>query len=93
MIISKLLCCFRNVKDKNFESYSQRLNKPGTNAHLRSIHSFVNNSVHDVVAVRVWSGKFFIQDLLTHAPENKPFRLINLPFYYLCQLDRVLEHF
>ena len=57
--------------------------KSGTNAHLRSIHSFVNNCDHDVVAVRVWSGGFFIQDLYTPAPENKPFRLINLPFYYV----------
>ena len=33
-----------------------------------------------------------IQDLHTPAPENKPFKLINLPFYYVGQLDRVLEH-
>ena len=66
--------------------------KSGTNAHLRSIHSFVNNSDQDVVAVRVWSGGFFIQDLHTPAPENKQFKLINLPFYYVGQLDRVLEH-
>ena len=66
--------------------------KSGTNAHLRSIHSFVNNSDQDVVAIRVWSGGFFIQDLHTPAPENKQFKLINLPFYYVGQLDRVLEH-
>ena len=66
--------------------------KSGTNAHLRSIHSFVNNSDQDVVAVRVWSGGFFIQDLHTPTPENKQFKLINLPFYYVGQLDRVLEH-
>ena len=66
--------------------------KSGTNAHLRSIHSFVSNSDQDVVAVRVWSGGFFIQDLHTPAPENKQFKLINLPFYYVGQLDRVLEH-
>ena len=32
------------------------------------------------------------QDLHTPAPENKQFKLINLPFYYVGQLDRVLEH-
>ena len=36
--------------------------------------------------------RFFIQDLHTPAPENKQFKLINLPFYYVGQLDRVLEH-
>ena len=35
--------------------------------------------------------RFFIQDLHTPAPENKQFKLINLPFYYVCQLDRVLD--
>ena len=36
--------------------------------------------------------RFFIQALHTPAPENKQFKLINLPFYYVGQLDRVLEH-
>lgn len=66
--------------------------KSGTNAHLRSIHSFVDNSRQHVVAVRVWSGGFSIQDLHTPAPENRPFKLINLPFYYVGQLDKVLDH-
>ena len=35
--------------------------------------------------------RFFIQDLHTPAPENKQFKLINLPFYYVSQLDRVLD--
>lgn len=65
--------------------------KAGTNAHLRSLHTFVNNSNGQVVAVRVWSGPLSIQDIETPAPDKKPFRLINLPFYYVGQLDKVLH--
>lgn len=64
--------------------------KSGTNAHLRSIHAFVNNSRQPVTAVRVWSGNFSIQELHTPAPDSIPFQLINLPFYYVGQIDTVL---
>ena len=67
--------------------------KAGTNSHLRSLHAFVNNSDRHVLAVRVWSGPLSIQDLETPLPEKKPFRLVNLPFYYVGQLDKVLEKF
>lgn len=67
--------------------------KAGTNSHLRSLHTFVNLSEHDVVAVRVWSGEFSVQDITTPAPEQKPFRLINIPFYYIGQLDRILARY
>lgn len=66
--------------------------KSGTNAHLRSIHSFVNNCCQPVVAVRVWSGPFSIQNLHTPTPDSIPFKLINLPFYYVGQLDKVLAN-
>lgn len=65
--------------------------KAGTNSHLRSLHAFVNNCEQQVTAVRVWSGEFSVQDITTPAPENRPFRLINLPFYYVGQMDNVLE--
>lgn len=67
--------------------------KAGTNSHLRSLHTFVNLSGQDVVAVRVWSGEFSVQDIATPAPEQKPFRLINIPFYYIGQLDRILAKY
>ena len=67
--------------------------KAGTNAHLRSLHTFVNNSDGHVVAVRIWSGPLSIQDIETPAPDKKPFRLINLPFYYVGQLDKVLVEY
>ena len=67
--------------------------KAGTNSHLRSLHTFVNNSDGHVVAVRIWSGPLSIQDIETPAPDKKPFRLINLPFYYVGQLDKVLVEY
>lgn len=65
--------------------------KAGTNSHLRSLHSFVNLSDARVTAVRVWSGEFGVQDVATPAPNNKPYRLINVPFYYVGQLDKILK--
>ena len=67
--------------------------KAGTNAHLRSLHTFVNGCDRAVVAVRVWSGPLSVQDITTPAPASKPFRLINLPFYYVGQLDKVLAKY
>ena len=65
--------------------------KSGTNSHLRSLHSFVNLSQQPVVAVRVWSGNYFVQEATTPAPENKPYKLINVPFYYIGQLLSILK--
>ena len=67
--------------------------KAGTNSHLRSLHVFVNQSDRPVVAVRVWSGPLSVQDAQTPAPEKKPFRLVNLPFYYAGQLDKVIAKY
>ena len=60
---------------------------------LRSLHTFVNNCDRRVVAVRIWSGPLSIQDIETPSPENKPFRLINLPFYFAGQLDKVVAKY
>lgn len=65
--------------------------KSGTNSHLRSLHSFVNNSNNVVTAIRFWNGDFFVQDATTPAPYNKPYRLINIPFYYISQLKEILR--
>lgn len=65
--------------------------KSGTNSHLRSLHSFVNQSDSHVTAVRVWSGEFNVRDVSTPAPDKKPYRLINVPFYYVGQLDKILD--
>lgn len=65
--------------------------KTGTNSHMRSLHSYVSNADSYVTAVRVWSGEYSIQDITTPAPENRPYRLINVPFYYIGQLREILR--
>jgi len=64
--------------------------KSGSNAHLRSLHQFMNLTNHDV-AVRVWSKPFSIDVVKTI--ENKEFRLFNVPFYYVGVLNKLLEKY
>lgn len=45
---------------------------------------------HDV-AVRVWSGNFSVDEVRT--PTGKVFRLINLPFYRVGNLDLILSRY
>ncbi len=62
--------------------------KCGNNAHLRSIHSFMDLSGGDL-AIRIWNAPYSIDDVKTIA--GKSFRLINLPFYYLGSLPKILS--
>ena len=64
--------------------------KSGNNAHLRSLHSYTAIDGAQDLAVRVWSGPFGI-DVVTNQITRRSFRLLNLPFYLLGQLDRILE--
>jgi len=64
--------------------------KSGHNAKLRSLHLFMNETPHDI-AVRVWSQPFSIDEVTTQ--NGKKFRLINLPFYYVGILEKILEEF
>ncbi len=64
--------------------------KSGHNAKLKSLHQFMDNAPHDI-AVRVWSQPFSVDEVKTN--NGKVFRLINLPFYYVGQLEKVLEKF
>ena len=63
--------------------------KSGHNSRLRSIHSFIDKSQTDV-AVRVWSQPFSVDEVKTSGM-GKPFRLINLPFYMVCNLERIVR--
>jgi len=63
--------------------------KTGNNAHLRSLHSFIDSPDVDV-AVRVWSQPFSI-DHVTTTVTKRPFTLINLPFYLVGKLPMVLD--
>lgn len=63
--------------------------KSGHNSHLRSIHSFIDKSQTDV-AVRVWSQPFSVDEVKTSLG-GKPFRLINLPFYMICNMEKIIN--
>lgn len=62
--------------------------KSGHNAHLRSLHSFMDRP-SQTVAVRVWSQPYAIDKVKT--VNGKEFKLINLPFYLVGKLDKVLR--
>ena len=63
--------------------------KSGTNAHLRSLQSFMDNS--DInIAIRVWSKPYSIDKVKT--PKGKSFTLINLPFYLIENLHQILDN-
>ena len=63
--------------------------KSGTNSHLRSLHSFIDHSQTEL-GVRVWSGKFSVDEVQTTFGKKK-FRLVNLPFYMVGNMEKVLE--
>lgn len=65
--------------------------KSGKNAHLRSLHSFMSQPDAPDVAIRIWPGEFSIDEVVSIS--GHPFRLINLPFYYVGVLDKVLEKY
>ncbi|RGV48024.1 DUF4143 domain-containing protein [Bacteroides intestinalis] len=62
--------------------------KAGHNAHLRSLHQYMEEASHDI-AVRVWSGNYSVDEVKTNS--GKIFRLVNLPFYYVGILPEVLK--
>ncbi len=62
--------------------------KSGNNAHLKSIHQFMNETNHDI-AVRIWSGQYSIDSVKTIA--GKEFRLVNLPFYMISALPHIMD--
>lgn len=62
--------------------------KSGSNAHLRSLQSFMDLSDGNV-AVRIWGGKYTIDEVKT--AKGKPFRLINLPYYYISSIGRIIR--
>lgn len=61
--------------------------KSGHNAHLRSLHSFMERSSNDV-AVRVWSQPYSEDEVVTAS--GKAFKLINLPFYMVGGLESLV---
>lgn len=62
--------------------------KSGRNSHLRSIHSFIDQSPVDI-GIRVWSGPYSVDDVQTSLGK-KPFRLVNIPFYMIGNIEKIL---
>ncbi len=62
--------------------------KSGVNALLKSLQVFMETAPHGI-AVRVWSKPFEINELITKT--GKHFKLLNIPFYYISILDKILE--
>lgn len=63
--------------------------KSGTNSHLRSLHSFMSSPDAPGLAIRIWPGEYGIDEVVS--PTGHRFRLINLPFYYVGVLDKLLD--
>ncbi|GHT72436.1 ATPase [Bacteroidia bacterium] len=64
--------------------------KSGHNAHLKSLHLFMDEVPHDI-AVRVWSQPFSVDEVTTQ--KGKKFRLLNVPFYYVGVLEEILKQY
>ena len=64
--------------------------KRGHNAHLKSLHQFMQETNHDL-AIRIWAGDFSVDEVKTLA--GKTFRLINLPFYMMAALPKLIEKY
>lgn len=63
--------------------------KSGADSHLRSLHSFIDNSSVDI-AVRVWTGEYREDDLTTIIG-GKRFRLFSLPFYMVGNMEDIIK--
>ncbi len=62
--------------------------KSGVNAHLRSLQVFMDNSDVDV-AIRVWSKPYSVDKVKSQ--KGKTYTLINLPFYMIGNLHKILD--
>jgi predicted AAA+ superfamily ATPase len=64
--------------------------KSGHNSKLTSLHLFMNECPHNF-AVRVWSKPLSVDEITTRT--GKTFKLLNLPFYYVGILDKILDKY
>lgn len=64
--------------------------KSGSTGSLKSLHQFINRVDHNY-AVRIYGGKFSIQEQKT--PEGKSYKLMNLPYYLGTKLEEYIEFF
>jgi predicted AAA+ superfamily ATPase len=63
--------------------------KSGRNSHLRSMHSFIDQSSVDI-GIRIWSGPYSVDEIQTTIGK-KSFRLVNIPFYMVGNIEKILS--
>jgi hypothetical protein len=64
--------------------------KSGANSHLRSMQSFMRMEGAGMIGVRVWPGAFSVDEVKVQQTDAT-YRLINVPFYLIGSLDRILD--
>jgi predicted AAA+ superfamily ATPase len=64
--------------------------KSGTNSHLRSLQSFMANDGAAMLGVRIWPGPFSVDDVNIIGTQST-YRLVNVPFYLVGQLDKIIN--
>ena len=65
--------------------------KSGPTGKLKSLHEFIERSSHNY-AIRMYSGIFTIEE--HHTPKlNKPYKLMNLPYYLGTKLPEYINYF
>ena len=62
--------------------------KSGLIGKLKSLHLFMDECSH-TTAIRIWSKSFLKEEVQT--PKGKKFTMLNIPFYYVCILEKVLQ--
>ena len=65
--------------------------KSGTIGKLKSLHEFIERTNHSY-AVRMYGGEFCIEEHLT-PKQNKPYKLMNLPYYLGTKLPEYIQYF
>jgi hypothetical protein len=63
--------------------------KAGANSHLRSLQSYMKAKGASMLGVRVWPGNFSVDEVKVQDTAST-YRLVNVPFYLVGQLDKIL---
>jgi predicted AAA+ superfamily ATPase len=64
--------------------------KSGANAHLRSLQSYMKTEGATMLGIRIWPGMFSVDEVKVQDTQST-YRLVNVPFYMVGQLDRIIE--
>ncbi len=63
--------------------------KSGAKGSLRSLHQYIDVAPHDI-GIRFLANKMSLENSMTR--QGKTFRLLNLPYFAVSQLDKYLEY-